>query len=273
MTFLEKLNQIVEKNNSLLCIGLDTDIHHLPKHIVDTVNDPVFEFNKIIIDITADIVASYKPNIAYYEADGIDGLASLEKTLQYLRETYPDIPVILDAKRGDISSTSEHYAMAGFDFFQADALTLNPYMGKDALMPFLKRQDRGSIILCRTSNPSAQDFQELMIDGEPLYLHVAKKVVTWQKEYQNCLLVVGATAPEQMENIREIAKDLWFLVPGVGAQGGDLAAILQAGLRKDKKGLLINASRSIIYAASDEHFALKVREAALTLRDTINNNR
>lgn len=272
MTFNEKLDASIKNSNSLLCIGLDADIHRLPKHLLET-SDPIFEFNKAIIDATYDIVCAYKPNSAYYEADGIDGLASLEKTFEYVRSTYPDIPVILDAKRGDIGSTSEHYAIAAFDYFQADAVTVNPYLGFDALEPFLQRKDKGVIILCRTSNPSASEFQDLMVDGEPLYIKVARKVDEWDQKYHNCLMVVGATWPKQMEEIRMVAPVMNFLVPGIGTQGGDLEGIMKAGLRSDKAGLIINAGRSIIYANNDEDFATIAREEALKLRDQINKYR
>lgn len=273
MNFAEKLDVAVEKNNSLLCVGLDADTHRIPHFLTEESDDHVFEFNKAIIDATADLVCAYKPNIAYYEADGIDGLASLEKTLEYIRSTYPDIPVILDAKRADIKSTSDHYAMASFDYFQADAVTLNPYMGEDALEPFLKRSDKGCIILCRTSNPGASDFQDLLIDGVPLFVTVAQKVDKWDQKYHNCLLVLGATAPKQIEEVRKVAPTLTYLVPGIGEQGGDLENVITAGLRSDKKGLIINSSRSITYARSDESFASAAREEAQKLKDAINSFR
>jgi orotidine-5'-phosphate decarboxylase len=273
MTFFEKLDTSVRTNNSLLCLGLDTDIHKIPKHLVEESDDYIFEFNKAIIDATYDLVCAYKPNSAYYEADGIEGLASLEKTIEYIHSTYPDIPVILDAKRADIPTTSEHYAMASFDYFKADALTLHPYMGEDSLEPFLKRQDKGCIILCRTSNPSAVDFQDLKVDGKSLFILIAEKVVTWDKKFHNCLMVVGATWPEQMQEVRALAPEMNFLVPGIGKQGGDLEGIMKVGLREDKAGLIINSGRSIIYASSSEDFAEKARLGAQKLRDEINNYR
>lgn len=273
MTFFEKLDTAVKNNNSLLCVGLDTDIHRIPKHLIEESEDHVYEFNKAIIDATHDLVCAYKPNSAYYEADGIDGLASLEKTIEYINSTYPDIPVILDAKRADIGSTSEHYAMAAFDYFKADALTLHPYMGEDSLEFFLKRRDKGCIILCRTSNPGASDFQDLIIDGDPLYIKVAEKIVEWDKIYHNCLMVVGATWPEQMAAIRKVAPEMNFLVPGIGTQGGDIKAIMKSGLRSDKAGLITNAGRSIIYASSQDDFADQARLEAEKLRDEINSHR
>lgn len=273
MTFFEKLDNSVKANNSLLCIGLDTDTHRIPKHLVEESEDHIFEFNKAIIDSTHDLVCAYKPNSAYYEADGIEGLASLEKTIEYINSTYPEIPVILDAKRADIGSTSEHYAMAGFDYFKADALTLHPYMGEDSLEFFLKRSDKGCVILCRTSNKGATDFQDLQVDGKPLYMKVAEKIVEWDKTYHNCLMVVGATWPEQMAEIRKIAPEMNLLVPGIGTQGGDLQGTLKAGLRADKAGLIINAGRSIIYASHGEDFADRARTEAQKLRDEINSHR
>jgi orotidine-5'-phosphate decarboxylase len=273
MTFFEKLDTSVQKNNSLLCVGLDTDIHKIPKFLVEESEDHVFEFNKAIIDATHDLVCAYKPNSAYYEADGIEGLASLEKTIEYIHSIYPEIPVILDAKRADIGSTSEHYAMAAFDYFKADGLTLHPYMGEDSLEFFLKRPDKGCIILCRTSNPSASDFQDLLIEGKPLYIRVGEKVMEWDKKYHNCLMVVGATWPKQMEEIRALAPEMNFLVPGIGSQGGDLEGIMKTGLRPDKAGLIINSGRSIIYASSDEDFAEKAHLEAQKLRDEINKYR
>lgn len=272
MTFFEKLETTVKQNNSLLCIGLDADIHRIPKHLLES-NDPIFDFNKAIIDSTYDLVCAYKPNSAFYEADGIDGIASLEKTIEYIYSTYPDIPVILDFKRGDISSTSEHYALAAFDYLKVDAVTLSPYLGLDSLEPYLKRTDKGIFILCRTSNPGASDFQDLEIDGVPLFAKVAEKVMDWHTTYANCSLVVGATWPEQIKQVRTIAPDMWLLVPGVGAQGGELDLLVEAGLRSDHSGLIINASRSIIYAGSGDDFADIARQEAQILYNKINKHR
>lgn len=273
MSFFDKLETSVKKNNSLLSVGLDTDVHRIPKHIVQESDEYIFEFNKAIIDATAHLVCAYKPNSAFYEADGIEGMAGLEKTIAYIHDTYPDIPVILDAKRGDIGSTAAHYAMTAFDYLKADAVTISPYLGLDSADSFLSYKDKGIIVLCRTSNPSAENFQDLLVDGEPLYLKVARKVAEWDQTYHNCLMVVGATWPDQMEKIREIAPDMTFLVPGIGSQGGDLKGTLQKGLKRDKTGLIINASRSIIYASSGEDFAEKAHEETLKLRNQINQHR
>lgn len=248
MKFLQKLNISIKKNNSLLCIGLD---------------NCDFEFNKKIIDQTHDLVCAYKPQVAFYEAQGIEGLKSLKRTVDYLKKNLPSLPVICDAKRGDIASTMKQYVASLFDYYDFDAATVNPYLGFDSLEPFLKRKDKGIIILCRTSNKSASDFQDLLVNDEPLYVHVAKKAVAWDKKYKNCLLVVGATWPEELKKIRKIAPDMFFLVPGIGAQGGDLEQTLRFGLTKENSGLIIHSSRSIIYDNNP-------RKKAQELRETIN---
>lgn len=269
MTFFDKLDQSIQKNNSLVCVGLDTDTTKIPKHLT-SLSDPIFAFNKAIIDSTYDLVCSYKPNIAYYAANGIEGLLSLKKTIEYIHLKYPTIPVILDAKRGDIGSTSEQYGKEVFDYYQADATTVNPYMGFDAIEPFLTHIDKGIIILCKTSNTGAKDFQNLITSGHPLYMEVTKKVLAWNQQYANCLMVVGATWPREMEEIRKLAPEMVFLTLGVGTQGADLKKLLTAGLRKDKKGLIISSSRSIIYASIDKDFAKQSRNATEKLRDEIN---
>lgn len=269
MTFLDKLEKSIQTKNSLLCIGLDTDFEKLPQTVRQSHN-PVFAFNKEIIDRTYDLVCVYKIQIAYYSALGIRGYEMLEQTLHYLTNNYPDIPLILDAKRGDIGETSEKYVQEVFETFEVDAVTVNPYMGKDSVLPFLKRRDKGIIILCRTSNKGAEDFQSLTIDGEELYLKVAREAVKWNSEFGNCLLVIGATWPEDMKKIRDIAKDMFFLVPGIGKQGGDLEGTLKNGLREDKSGLIIHSSRSILYASSYANFAEEARMEATQLRNKIN---
>ena len=274
MNFLQKLNKSIQRNNSLLCVGHDPVITKLPSHLQqNSPEDAFFFFNKAIIDATHDLVCCYKPQIAHYSAEGTRGLEALLKTIKYLKKTYSNIPIILDAKRADIGSTSEEYAREAFENIGADALTVNPYLGLDSLEPFLKRTDKGVIILCRTTNPGAKDFQDLLVKGEPLYLHVARKVVEWHIKYGNCLLVVGATWPEELKKVREIAPKLFFLVPGIGAQGGSLKKVIKAGLNKDKKGLIIHISRSIIYASNGKYFAKKAREKATSIRTEINKYR
>lgn len=269
MSFLQNLENVIHKNNSLLSIGLDPDLARIPRHLLHT-KSPIFVFNKEIIDKTHDLVCAYKPQIAYYAAYGADGLNALLNTVQYIKKNYPDIPVILDAKRADIESTSQAYAKEVFDVINADAVTVNPYLGFDALQPFLDRTEKGVIILCRTSNPGAADFQDLDINGEPLYIIVARKAQEWNKKTNNCLLVVGATWPQQVKQIRTVAKDMFFLIPGIGTQGGDLENTLKNGLRDDKSGLIINSARAIIYASNRENFADKARTEAQKIKNEIN---
>src|SRR3989344_8962016 len=244
MNFNDKLDASVAKNNSLLCVGLDP---------------LTFKGNSLkgVLDQTADLVCAYKPNIAFFAKDGTKGLNFLKRTIDYIHEHY-QIPVILDAKRGDIPSTSIMYAKEVFDFFEVDAVTVNPYLGFDALEPFFQRKDKGIIVLCRTSNPSAVDFQDLEVGGEPLYIKVAQKVVEWNKKYHNLLMVVGATYPHQLNKVRDLGPDMTFLIPGIGPQGRDLEETLKSGLRPDKKGLIISASRSIIYAQKPRITAQKL---------------
>ena len=272
MDFLQKLKHSISKNNSLLSVGLDPDLDKIPKHLL-AFKCPLFEFNKKIIEATFDLVCAYKPQIAHYSALGLQGLETLLKTLDYLKHDYPEIPIILDAKRADIESTSRLYAKEAFDVFGTDAVTVNPYFGLDSLLPFLQRKGKGIIIICRTSNPSTSDFQDLKVHGEPLYLLVAKKIAEWNKKYHNCLMVIGATWPEQLRKVREIAPDMFFLVPGVGTQGGNLERTLKNGLRKDKSGLIIHISRAIMYASKDENFAKNARYQAKKIRDLINKYR
>lgn len=269
MTFIEKLNTTIERNSSLLCIGLDTDLTKIPKHLRSKEN-PVEVFNKAIIDTTHDLVCAYKINIAFYEALGEIGLRHLHNTVEYILTTYPEIPVIVDAKRNDIGNSAEQYASAVFKSLKADAVTINPYLGTDSVQPFLKFQNKGIIILCRTSNPSSSEFQDLVVDGKPLYIKVAEKVIEWNKSFHNCLMVVGATWPEQMAAIRKIAPEMNFLVPGIGKQGGNIEQTLKAGLRSDKAGLIINAGRSIIYASTNENFDTQARLEAQKLKNEIN---
>lgn len=279
MDFNQKLNAAIEKNNSLLCVGLDTDIEKIPQHLL-TLADPVFEFNKKIIEQTSDLICCYKANIAYYSALGTKGLESLIKTIDYLKSQHPDIPFILDAKRADVGSTSEKYAKEVFDVLKADSVTVNPYFGLDSLEPLLKYKDKGVIILCKTSNPGAFEFQDLKVDGMPLYIKVAQKIVEWDQKYHNCLMVVGATWPEELKKIREIAPEMFLLIPGIGKQGGDLQKTLEYGLTKNKSGLtpmrsglIIHSCRDIIYSSSEQNFAEKAREKAIELRNEINKYR
>lgn len=272
MTFLEQLQQTIKDHNSLLCVGLDTDITKIPQFLQQE-PDSLYQFNKAIVDATSETVCAYKINIAFYSAYGEHGLDALLQTISYIKDTYEHIPVILDAKRADIGNTSAYYANEAFDVLEADAVTVNPYMGLDSIKPFLQRKEKGVIVLCRTSNDGASDFQELDVAGKPLYMHVAEKVLQWHKDYKNCLMVIGATAPDQLQKIRDMAPDIFFLVPGIGAQGGNLEAILKAGLTKEKSGLIINSSRDILYASNEADFVQKAQKKASELQEQINRYR
>jgi orotidine-5'-phosphate decarboxylase len=265
MKALEKYSWRVTQANSLLCVGLDSAFEHIPEPYISH-EYPLFTFNRWIIEQTHEYVSAYKPNIAFYEARGDRGITSLRMTLEYLRQHHPDILTICDAKRGDVSSTSEAYASAIFDWFGFDAVTINPYLGKDAMQPFLKRADKGCIILCRTSNPGSGDLQDLQVDGKPLWQVVAHKARDEWNDNGNCMLVVGATYPAELKQVREITGDMTLLIPGIGAQGGDVEQVVKAGLNQDDAGLIISASRRVIFA--DDPAA-----AARSLRDQINQYR
>jgi orotidine-5'-phosphate decarboxylase len=259
---VEKYNQRVDAVNSLLCIGLDSDIERLSARFRHE-DFPQFAFNRWIIDQTHQFAAAYKPNMAFYEARGEDGIHDLRLTIEYLRANHPEIVTICDAKRADIGTTNSGYVTATFDTLGFDAVTLHPYLGKEALSPFLECEDNACIILCRTSNPGAGELQDLSVDGKPLWHVIAEKVRDDWNKHGNCMLVVGATYPDELRQVREIVGDMTLLVPGIGAQGGDIEKTIAAGLNSDKKGIIVNASRSIIFA---EDPAL----AAKTLCDEIN---
>ena len=247
--FIEKVTNAQTKNDSLVCVGLDSDFEKMPKHLMSSA-DPVFEFNKAIIDATKDKCCCYKPNLAFYEAMGPRGMETLKRTLMYIPE---EMPVILDAKRGDIDNTAKKYAEAIFDDLEGDAVTLSPYMGWDSIAPFLEDENAFAFILCLTSNESAKDFQYLESGGKPLYMHVVDKVNSWNRN-ENLGLVVGASKPEQIMEIRIKAPKLPFLIPGVGAQGGDLHKAVEYGTLGD--GLvIINISRGVIFASKEQDFA------------------
>ena len=270
MSFTEKLNGAWESNHSLLCVGLDPDWQRLPEHIKQK-PEPIFEFCKSIIDATHDLVCAYKPQIAYFAA--LEAEDQLQKTLNFLSETYPHIPIILDSKRGDIGSTARMYAQEAYQRYGADAVTVNPYMGRDSAQPFLDYQDKGVVFLCRTSNQGAQDIQDLEVDGEPIYVKVAQMISKEWNSNGNACLVVGATWPEQMQHLRKLCGDMPFLVPGVGAQGGDVKAIVEAGQTTNGSGLIINSSRAILYAGTGTGFEMAARKEALSSRDLINQYR
>jgi orotidine-5'-phosphate decarboxylase len=265
-TFADRLARAQHARGSLLCVGLDPDPAKLPR---DLKGDPLYAFNRRIIDATADVTAAYKPQIAFYSALGAE--EQLLASIGYIRERAPAALVILDAKRNDIGNTAEAYAREAFDRYGADAVTVSPYMGEDSVRPFLARPDRGAILLCRTSNSGAKDFQDLQIDGLPLYRHVAQRAAAHWNEHGNLMLVVGATYPREMADLRRAHPEVSFLVPGIGAQGGDLEATLAAGLDARGTGLLISSSRNIIYAGGGTSEG--IRAAAAELSAAINRQR
>jgi orotidine-5'-phosphate decarboxylase len=263
MTKADIIAQIKSKR-SFLCVGLDTDIEKIPAHLQNE-KDAVFQFNKHIIDATAKYCVAYKPNTAFYESEGLEGWEYLEKTIRYIKTNYPQHFVIADAKRGDIGNTSKRYAKAFFEKLNADAITVAPYMGFDSVEPFLGFDKKWVILLGLTSNSGSKDFQQLRFEGgNKLYETVVKKSIRWASSDQ-LMFVTGATKPEMIREIRAIAPDYFFLVPGVGAQGGDLDAVAEAGLNKEI-GLLVNASRSILYASSGEDFATAAANEASSLQ-------
>jgi orotidine-5'-phosphate decarboxylase len=259
----QQLIQQIKTKKSFLCIGLDVDLTKVPKHLLE-LEYPIFEFNKAIIDATHDLCVAYKPNTAFYEAYGLKGWQSLEKTIHYINENYPEIFTIADAKRGDIGNTSTMYAKAFLEDLNFDSVTVAPYMGKDSVEPFLAFENKHTIMLALTSNEGAFDFQTKSIDGSELYKVVIETSKKW-KNSQNLMYVVGATKAEYFTEIRKIIPDSFLLVPGVGAQGGSLQEVCKYGMNNDI-GLLINSSRAIIYASSGEDFAEKAREEALKMQ-------
>src|SRR6266404_821629 len=280
MNFQQKLDAIIKKNNSLVCVGLDSDIHKLPAIFRQNEN-PQFEFNKAIVDATKDFVCCYKPNPAFYEARGHKGIKELKMTCDYISGIYPHIPIIIDAKRGDIGNTNEGYVSYVFDYYNADAITVMPYMGIESLEVFFKKESKGIIVGCHSSNPGAKEFQELVIPDpigdpnktKPLYQLVAEELMKQHGDNPNVMIFMGATYPEQLTEIRKIVGDMTMLVPGVGSQGGDVEKTIKAGLNSKNAGLIINSSRSIIFASTEIDFAEKAREETEKLRNEINKYR
>ncbi len=271
MTFIASLAAAWQKNDSLLCVGLDPDPARFPAHLKGR-DDAIFEFCKGIVDATADLVCSFKPQIAYFAARRAED--QLEALIAHIHAQHPGIPVILDAKRGDIGSTAEQYAVESFERFKADAITVNPYMGRDSVEPYLAWPDKGVILLCRTSNPGGSDLQFLDVGGgEKLFERVARLVATEWNTTGQCALVVGATFPAEIARVRELTGTLPLLVPGIGAQGGDIEATVKAGKTLGGTGLMINSSRAILYAGQGEDYADAARRAALETRDAINRYR
>lgn len=270
MTFMSSLKHRWSEADSLVCVGLDPEPSKFPAKFA---NDPdaVFAFCRDIADATAQYACAFKPQIAHFAALGAEG--ALQRLIAHIHATHPGVPVILDSKRGDIGSTAQHYASEAFDRYAADAVTVNPYLGRDSVQPFLDRAERGVVILCRTSNPGAGDLQDLVIDGRPLYQHVAEKIAREWNGNGNCSLVVGATWPAQLKEVRAIVGEVPFLVPGVGAQGGDVEAVVTNAKTADGTGLMVSSSRAILYASSGADYAQAAANAARELRDQINRYR
>ena len=271
-TFVSRLEQCWSQDN-FVCVGLDSDYNHIPEWVksLDSVEETLFAFNRDIIDATHDLVCAYKPNAAFYEMQGDAGLRALIRTVRYIRETYPHIPIILDAKRADIGSTNQGYVKAAFDIIGVDAITVHPYLGKEALAPFLARKEKGIIVLVKTSNPGSAEFQNLPVgeSQEPLYQVVARHVATTWNSNGNCALVVGATYPAELKKVRTIVGDMPILIPGIGVQGGEVAATVTAGKDSRGCGMIINSSRAIIFASQGPDFAQAARQATERLRAEI----
>jgi orotidine-5'-phosphate decarboxylase len=270
MKFLEQLKGAWARNDSLVCVGLDPELERFPAQLSGHAS-PIFQFNRAIIDATADLVCAYKPQFAHYAA--YEAEDQLERTIEYIHQHHPGIPVILDAKRGDVGNTAGRYAIEAFERYGADAVTVNPYLGSDSLEPFLAYEERGVIVLCRTSNPGAGDLQDLDTGGRKLFEVVAQLAASRWNTRGNCALVVGATYPKELARVRALTGDMPFLVPGVGAQGGDVEAVVRNGQTAAGDGLMVSSSRAILYAASDETWIEAARTATRTLRDRINQHR
>jgi orotidine-5'-phosphate decarboxylase len=269
VTFTTKLANAIRQHDSLLCVGLDPDIGRFPG-VLQGRSDAVFEFCRAIIDATASYACAFKPQIAYFAALAAED--QLQAICDYLNQNYPDIPIVLDAKRGDIGATAEQYAREAFERYKADAVTVNPYMGFDSIEPYLQWNEKGVIVLCRTSNPGGSDLQSLLVDGQPLYQHVARLVAQQWNRNGQCALVVGATFPQEIAEVRKIVGEMPLLVPGIGAQGGDIEATVLAGQTRDGTGMMINSSRAILYAkqVDGEGFADAAARVARETRDAIN---
>jgi orotidine-5'-phosphate decarboxylase len=269
MAFIEMLKARWRGAGTLLCVGLDPDPARFPKSLRSS-DSPVFEFCKVIVDATADFVCAFKPQIAYFASAGAE--SELQRLIAYIRQAHPAVPVILDAKRGDMASTAQHYAREVFERYNAHAVTLSPYLGFDSIEPYLSYAERGAFLLCRTSNAGGDDLQMLRVDGELLYQRVARLANTWNRTGQ-LGLVVGATYPNELARVREIVGDMPLLVPGIGAQGGDVQASVSAGQTADGAGMVINSSRAILYASQGNDFADAAQRAARNTRDEINRYR
>jgi len=268
--FTQQLERAWRENDSLVCVGLDPEIERFPPRIRAEAS-PIFQFNRAVIDATADLVCAYKPQFAHYAA--YEAEDQLERTIEYIHRVHPGIPVILDAKRGDIGHTAERYAIEAFERYGADAVTVNPYLGGDSLEPFLRHTERGVLVLCRTSNPGAGDLQDLRVEGRPLYQVVAELAARRWNVHGNCLLVIGATYPRELAEVRALVGDMPLLVPGVGAQGGDVEQVVASGCTRSGTGLIVSSSRAILYASAADDFAQAARAATASLREKINASR
>ncbi len=270
MNWRDKLANVTSENNSLLCVGLDSDDKKIPGFLLEDSKNPLLDFNKAIIDETKDLVCAYKLNMAFYEVAGKQGIDALEKTIQIIPS---NILIILDGKRNDIGNTAQKYAQSLFETLKADAITINPYLGKDGVSPFLEYTEKCSFILCRTSNPSAGDFQDLLVSSTPVYQMVARKIREWDTK-KNCGAGVGATYPEELRTVRGIlGDDIPILIPGVGKQGGDVEKTVRNGTNANGEMALINSSREIIFAGNQEDFATLARKKAESVRNDINKYR
>jgi orotidine-5'-phosphate decarboxylase len=269
--FITQLQAAWQANNSLLCVGIDPDLARFPR-LLQGKPDAILQFGRAIVDATADLACAFKPQIAYFAAARAED--QLEELIAYIKANYPAIPVVLDAKRGDIGSTGDQYAREAFERYQADAVTVAPFMGSDSVSPFTAYKDKGVIVLCRTSNAGGGDFQDLDVgEGDKkakLYQHIARVVAEKWNANGNCALVVGATVPAELADVRKLVGDMPLLVPGIGAQGGDIEATVKAGKTKAGTGLMINSARAILYASDGEDYALAARKVAKATRDAIN---
>lgn len=265
-------------NGKFVCVGLDSELSMIPEAVkaIDgsQLRGSVLTFNCDIVDATRDLVGCYKPNIAFYEALGDYGTKALQRTIEYINEMAPEVPVILDAKRGDIGNTNEAYAKALFDYYGADAITIHPYLGREANKPFLDREEKGVFVLCRTSNLGAGEFQDLRVDGKPFYQHIANRVSCGWNDNHNCGLVAGATYPQQIVEVRNVISDnMPLLIPGIGKQGGDLEGAVKAGRNSKGEGFIINSSSGVIFASNGPDFAEAARRETQKLHDDINRHR
>lgn len=277
--FKQMLEAQWDKGN-LVCVGLDSEFSKIPESAYVEGNEctvhkgnTIVAFNRAIVEATKDIVCAYKLNTAFYEVHGAEGITALQRTIMDIHVISPDVPVILDAKRADIGNTNAGYVTAAFDFLQADAITVHPYLGAEALNPFLARAEKGVIVLCRTSNPGAGEFQDLHVNGEPLYCFVARSVANEWNKNVNCMLVVGATCPDELQEVRRIVGDMPILIPGIGVQGGDVEKTVTAGKDSRGRGMIINSSRGIIFASNGADFAEAALHETMELRNLINKYR